>query len=351
MFKYLNVFLSKMEQKRRIYELAEQGLNTQEIKNMLNEEFGKHAYSISSVYLYLKNYKLGTPLKAQKGKPGPKPDEQLIIRITQILDAEPFATTRSIADKLHESKTTIWRYLVNEMNYTYKATNWVPHFLTDCQKEERIKQAESLSNILKQCHHESFRNILTGDESWFHFRYYPKGSWCLVNEESASFEKQTIQVKKMMFTIIWGVHDFYIVDVLPEGTTFNSSYFIEHILKPLSMKREVIWSQATKKLIWLHLDNCRIHNSKSSNECFQGLGFKRTPHPPYSPDIAPSDFYLFGYIKERLKGCFFDTVEDLREKILMILREISEEKRKEVFLTWIRRCDWVVSHEGSYYKE
>ena len=100
-FKYLNVFLSKMEQKRRIYEPTEHGLKAQEIKSMLNEEFGKHAYSISNVYVYVKNYKLGISLEAQKGKPGPKHDEQLIIRITQILDEEPFASTRSIADKLH----------------------------------------------------------------------------------------------------------------------------------------------------------------------------------------------------------------------------------------------------------
>lgn len=113
----------------------------------------------------------------------------------------------------------------------------------------------------------------------------------------------------------------------------------------------MIWDQTDKKLLWLHLDNCRVHNSKSATESLRMLGFKRAPHPPYSPDLAPSDFYLFGYIKEKLKGCFFDTIEELKAKIILILEEISEEKRKEVFLSWIKRCDWVASHEGSYYKE
>ena len=147
------------------------------------------------------------------------------------------------------------------------------------------------------------------------------------------------------------VHWFYIIDILPEGQIFNSSYFIDYILKPLSLKRSTICVQTDKKLLWLHLDNCRVHNSKSATESLRMLGFKRAPHPPYSPDLAPSDFYLFGYIKEKLKGCFFDTIEELKAKIILILEEISEAKRNEVFLSWIKRCDYVASHEGSYYKE
>ena len=164
-FKYLNVFLSKMEQKRRIYELAAQGQNAQEIKRILNEEFGKHSYSLSNIYIYVKNYKLGIPLDAQKEKPGPKRDEQLVIRIHQVLENESFASTRYIADLLNESHITIWRYLVEEMHYVLKHTNWVPGFLTQCQIDERRDQAEALSNILKQSQHESFRNIITDDEN------------------------------------------------------------------------------------------------------------------------------------------------------------------------------------------
>jgi hypothetical protein len=36
------------------------------------------------------------------------------------------------------------------------------------------------------------------------------------------------------------------------------------------------------------------------------------PHPPYSPDLAPSDFFLFPEMKLKLKGCWFDTIEDIQ---------------------------------------
>jgi hypothetical protein len=36
-------------------------------------------------------------------------------------------------------------------------------------------------------------------------------------------------------------------------------------------------------------------------------------HPPYSPDLAPADFFLFPKLKTRLKGCHFQTIEEIRK--------------------------------------
>ena len=45
--------------------------------------------------------------------------------------------------------------------------------------------------------------------------------------------------------------------------------------------------------------------------------FQRAPHPPYSPDLAPSDFFLFGYVKEKLGGQSFKTREELYEFVFI----------------------------------
>jgi len=43
--------------------------------------------------------------------------------------------------------------------------------------------------------------------------------------------------------------------------------------------------------------------------------FKREPHPSYSPDLAPSDFFLFGYLKGKFNDHSFETQEQLYEAI------------------------------------
>ena len=98
----------------------------------------------------------------------------------------------------------------------------------------------------------------------------------------------------------------------------------------------------------IHLDNSRVHNSKVTLEITEKYGFKRAPHPAYSQDIAPSDFYLFGCIKGKLKGCSLKSLDDLKEKIYEILSEISRESRKSVFENWIYHCQMVIAQMGEY---
>ena len=75
---------------------------------------------------------------------------------------------------------------------------------------------------------------------------------------------------------------------------------------------------------------------------------RRAPQPPYSPDIAPSDFYLFGYLKEKLKGYKFNSKEELLSEIISILEEIPEQKLKEVFIAWERKLRQVITSNGNY---
>jgi histone-lysine N-methyltransferase SETMAR len=55
----------------------------------------------------------------------------------------------------------------------------------------------------------------------------------------------------------------------------------------------------------LHADNARPHAAKLSTQYFNENWMKSAPHPPYSPDLAPSDFCLFGYVKRCFAGLSF----------------------------------------------
>jgi hypothetical protein len=68
---------------------------------------------------------------------------------------------------------------------------------------------------------------------------------------------------------------------------------------------------------------------------------KRAPHPAYSPDLAPSDFHLFGYIKQLFAGQEFSDGEALLGAINAILGGIEKVSLERVFLEWmesLRRC-------------
>jgi histone-lysine N-methyltransferase SETMAR len=60
----------------------------------------------------------------------------------------------------------------------------------------------------------------------------------------------------------------------------------------------------------LHHDNAPAHTALSIREFLARKNIPILPHPPYSPDLAPCDFYVFLKLKSKLKGHHFGTVTD-----------------------------------------
>jgi hypothetical protein len=69
----------------------------------------------------------------------------------------------------------------------------------------------------------------------------------------------------------------------------------------------------------------------------QQNAMRRAPHPPYSPDLAPSDFYLFDYIKHLLLGCEFTDRDSLLQGVSDILGGIEKATLEGVFCNWMER--------------
>jgi hypothetical protein len=62
---------------------------------------------------------------------------------------------------------------------------------------------------------------------------------------------------------------------------------------------------------------------------------KQAPHPPCSPDLAPSDLFLFGYVRGKLMGYRAETPSEFLVRIRVILVEILRETLNAVFLEWM----------------
>jgi hypothetical protein len=65
----------------------------------------------------------------------------------------------------------------------------------------------------------------------------------------------------------------------------------------------------------------------------------RAPHPACSPDLAPSDFYLFRKLKVALMGAIFADDNELLQNVMEVLNRIRREELEAVFKKWIRRLD------------
>jgi histone-lysine N-methyltransferase SETMAR len=87
---------------------------------------------------------------------------------------------------------------------------------------------------------------------------------------------------------------------------------LEDKLKPdIRSKRRGLLSQT----LLLHHDNARPHAAAATIETIQKLNFELLPRPSYSPDLAPSDYRLFGLLKMALRGSRFGSDEEVKQAV------------------------------------
>lgn len=323
------------------------GETNESIANNLKEVYGPDSYDIEKIKYWTRQFKLGRVNVDNNKSTGRPPLEYLDAKIIKLLIDYPFSSIRSIAEELHESHSTIFDHITKTLGYKNRSLKWVPHELTCDMKEKRYKDSKLLLDYLMSESFNNFEFIITGDESWFYLDYSPRTLWTISNDNIPTRVEKCIGAKKYMLTIMWSKSRFYVVELLEPDQKFNSEYFIGKILKLLLLEFDKNHHNR-KKPILLHVDNARPHNSKSANDFLNQNNIIRLPHPPYSPDLAPSDFFLFGYIKNKLEGSKFEDPEELLLEIKRIISQISIDVLDKVFREWILRCQKVRAQKGGY---
>jgi hypothetical protein len=71
-------------------------------------------------------------------------------------------------------------------------------------------------------------------------------------------------------------------------------------------------------------------------------------HAPYSPDLAPCDFFLFLKLKHSLKGTHFQSIEDIQTKTTDLLKGFTQNDFQKCFHTWKERMQQCIRAQGNY---
>jgi hypothetical protein len=93
-----------------------------------------------------------------------------------------------------------------------------------------------------------------------------------------------------MLTDIWGVNGFHLLHLMPPECRFNTQYLVEHVMAPLVQTVSPQGRTLYTPRLDVHLDNCRVHFSKVTEQFFIENQLLHVPHSTYSPDLTPWDF-------------------------------------------------------------
>ena len=77
------------------------------------------------------------------------------------------------------------------------------------------------------------------------------------------------------------------------------------------------------------------------------MDMKTVPHRPYSPDLAPCDFWLF----PKLRGCRYETTEEMNEAVTKVIDRLRQEDFHAAFQKLLKRRNKCIAAEGDGFEE
>ena len=80
------------------------------------------------------------------------------------------------------------------------------------------------------------------------------------------------------------------------------------------------------------------------------MGIKTIPQPPYSPDLTPCDFWLFPKLKEKLRGCRYETIEEMKEAVTQVIDTLTQEEFHGAFQKLLERYNKCIAAGVDYFE-
>ena len=195
--------------------------------------------------------------------------------------------------------------------------------------------------------------IVTGDDKWIYFDN-PSNirQWLDPGQASVQTPKRNIHGKKVMLCVWWDIKGILYFELLQPKQTVNAQLYSQQLTRLDEKIREKRTGpgHGNRKVILLH-DNARPHVAIKTKETIIELGWEVMTHPAYSPDLAPSDYYLFRSLEHSLREKSFSNVDDLKNH----LDEYFESKPQSFYRDGIRQLPikWakVIDNNGNYFED
>ena len=293
------------------------GKKCEEIKPILDSVYGDLSPSRTTVYHWFAEFRRGRTSVFEEERPGaPKivTTEENVNKIHDIVLADRRVKVREIAEMTGVSVERVHNILHQELGMRKLSARWVPRLLTLEQKRVRETKSEECLKMFKGNPREFLRRYVTVDETWIH-HYTPETKeqskqWTSPGERAPKKAKRVPSAGKVMATVFWDSQGIILIDYLEKGRTITGQYYCALLDKfdaALKEKRP----RLQRKKILFHHDNAPAHSCRLATVKLDELRYELLPHPPYSPDLAPCDFFLFPNLKKWLGGRRFTSNEEV----------------------------------------
>jgi len=268
--------------------------------------------------------------------------------VDEIIQDDRRVTVDAIAGTLGIGHNAV-QEMIESLGHRKVCARWVPRLLTEDHKGQR---KAITSERLQRYRHEGddfLLHIVTGDESWFHY-FKPETKRQNVechhlHSPSKKKAKTVPSAAKVMGTIFWDAEGLILAKFLEPGQTITAARYVQTLHKLRFALRD---KHPGRNIIIVH-DNACPHTAHLTSEAIAKMGWEVLPHPSYSPDLAPSDYHLFGFVKDQLRGHHYkESTEAIQKAVRQCLRMAGTEFYRRGIFKLPERWEKCVERCGNY---
>ena len=135
---------------------------------------------------------------------------------------------------------------------------------------------------------------------------------------------------------------------LPPRQTIKVDVYCAEIDEVQAKLRETEPALVNRKGVILLHDNARPHTAKKTQEKIAKLGWEVLPHPPYSPDLSPTDYHIFLSMSNFLSGKQYSSANDVKNDLSFFFDSKNHEFYERGIFSLIGRWESVVKSFGEY---
>jgi histone-lysine N-methyltransferase SETMAR len=332
--------------------LARAGKTYKEIKETTEAAYGDQALKKTQIYEVMKKVKAGKNTEDQRHLSAKKTKRtvNLVASVAAAVKEDARVSIQELASANGVSYGTIQTILHDDLGLSKKSARWVPKLLSDDQKEERVRTSTEFVAAVNRRSMAMLDNIVTMDETMvcYHTPQTKKQSkqWIKKGQPGPIKARVHASRTKQMVMAFFDSKGLVYTHIVPRGATINAIYTVKVLgifMKNLKKKRPAMLQQEW----FFHWDNAPVHTAAVVKNWLAANAVQMLQHPPYSPDLAPADFFLFKRVKEELAGLSLSqhTIKNIWEGVV---RSISAEECAAAFRGWYKRCRKCIDIGGKY---
>ena len=272
-----------------------------------------------------------------------------------MVEEDARVTVAQLAHDLGISSGSVVAILHEKLRYSKVCARWVPHLLTEDQKKVCVDWCRQMLNHFNGGESKGVWEIVSGDETWV-YSFDPEtkqqsAQWTPAGAAPpVKFRRERSVAKQMVAVFVARTGHMATIPLEQQRTVTGQWYATQclpQVLEAVEMRRP---RTRTRGLL-LHHDNAPAHRSHVVADFLAREHIQEVGHPPYSPDLAPCDFFVFPNVKRLMRGIRYESPEDAVKAFKDLVEGLPPSAWASCWTKWFQRMQSCIDNAGEYFEK